>query len=1468
MILSALKYIVATLRQKSLRLFVSTITSDQDMSEDEIQTILNDFRAYTSGIERLCVEYKHGYQDYIENKIILERAMSGSYLPNIIAACGKEQPIDIKSKALPSLQLLTRKENNKAALLEAGALGVLVDALKCTDPEMKEVTQRYVAVAICDLIQGSDLNKYSILELGVLDPIKRILTSDEIRNNELKYWTLMILYQISLSDPLPKALIENGFVSLLARMVRMTYGNTNMPKFYMQSLVRIAANVEVPEAKKVLTELLDYNIVDLISNCLRGDDVELIYWAAGLMHEFVLKDVAADKFRKIKGIHVILAGLLSAEEMYISRVILRTIKFMVYGQDKFRHEMIRSGMVKKIMHCLSLDDEDVRYWAILCIHVVAGQVESHEDIISAPEFETLLELSLSTKIKVAIFVSDILSLICCIGSNNTFMEPNLNLIVKTLNTLLIEGGLDVQYNAAGAIFNVITMAYAFASKVRDTCFETLVLMATSAAHERVQLTCTKGALMVVIKHRFLIPQLNEQVTEPLIETVNTLSTSKHEPRTKKIKFNINDAMNANLIEDSEDILEPSATTTDILGEEETDDGEMDRLLRTISNASRLDRVLKDRERTKYKKSKKSNIELIDALTHDDIAYLFDFNISSTERESLLSKFEVLVLARNQITGALTALNILLENDQVIGNIITGESFKAPILDVLDDIVIDIDDIDSKIYNRRGIKNKHSESSTGTKSSIIASILSSEAADSRLPESIQKLLKSLVHLTLYPALEEWANSHYYDYPSDTLTESRATEIYTNVIDWICTFAEPPKYKRENIHSPDSSEDEDRSTGSSDDFGLAKYRHGKDMPSFKSTMSHMKGYGVRSLHRSNYRGHHSDYSSDSENDDSSSDDGALLSVYPKRSKKIESAAERMGETRRKGENFDLDDMLSVSYASEYYLGFSNRALVLLSSLSRYASVRQYLIQDIRFIPVLVYLFEDYNNLTDDVVACLGSLFAKDPFVAIPETSFQVVVILLWRGIRMSSLNRKQSYLFYSRLVLSYCSRFVAPDVKNSAVVNNPSFTEIDLVFRSKYCIINHESFLQVRNDTWTFESVRANRCVPSNFDREDNEDEEESTSRKYAFEVKLESDGLMQIGWVNDLFEFDAEGGNGVGDDTNSYGYDGCRYPSMRTSYGLKWAEGDIITCTIDMDLGELSNYKNGQYMGVAFYGISISCVWYPAISLSTGQQCKFQFGEGCTPVGVLSNKKPIELPPLRITIPVNANSDENDITDLANALEKMSVHSPIYPSDNDDSIEPSLQSVNETLSIKSSLKHTPEPRNQKSPEYAFSVTIPNSQKQNILPSLYFEVAIEFLHKDDDLYLFESVITFGLKSLSPGGSLHFAYDRYKKTCSLFIGSNRSEPISLEICEGDKLGILYIDETNTIGLTYNGVVKGLIYLDKNIKTIPYLPFVTGYMRNEINYGEEPLAWKSADSVSSKQHISNYLDKILGDRTTLKRF
>jgi hypothetical protein len=44
-----------------------------------------------------------------------------------------------------------------------------------------------------------------------------------------------------------------------------------------------------------------------------------------------------------------------------------------------------------------------------------------------------------------------------------------------------------------------------------------------------------------------------------------------------------------------------------------------------------------------------------------------------------------------------------------------------------------------------------------------------------------------------------------------------------------------------------------------------------------------------------------------------------------------------------------------------------------------------------------------------------------------------------------------------------------------------------------------------------------------------------------------------------------------------------------------------------------------------------------------------------------------------------------------------------------------------------------------------------------------------------------------------------------CTLIVGSDRSEPFSLEISCGDKLGIFYVNETNAVGLTHNGTAKG---------------------------------------------------------------
>lgn len=101
-------------------------------------------------------------------------------------------------------------------------------------------------------------------------------------------------------------------------------------------------------------------------------------------------------------------------------------------------------------------------------------VESHQDIIGSNEFKLFLELTVSRKVHVAIFSSEILSLICCISkllnafsedcvliiilaSNCTILEPYVDEVVSSLNNLLSYDELDVQYNAAGAVFNLMSM---------------------------------------------------------------------------------------------------------------------------------------------------------------------------------------------------------------------------------------------------------------------------------------------------------------------------------------------------------------------------------------------------------------------------------------------------------------------------------------------------------------------------------------------------------------------------------------------------------------------------------------------------------------------------------------------------------------------------------------------------------------------------------------------------------------------------------------------------------------------------------------------------------------------------------------------------------------------------------------------------------------------------------------------------
>ncbi|KAM7275529.1 hypothetical protein ACFE04_017395 [Oxalis oulophora] len=136
-------------------------------------------------------------------------------------------------------------------------------------------------------------------------------------------------------------------------------------------------------------------------------------------------------------------------------------------------------------------------------------------------------------------------------------------------------------------------------------------------------------------------------------------------------------------------------------------------------------------------------------------------------------------------------------------------------------------------------------------------------------------------------------------------------------------------------------------------------------------------------------------------------------------------------------------------------------------------------------------------------------------------------------------------------------------------------------------------------------------------------------KWMYEVILETSGIQQIGWATLSCPFTDH--KGVGDAEDSYAYDGRRVSKWNKeaeSYGQSWVVGDVIGCCIDLDHDEISFYRNGVYLGVAFSGIrkmGPGFGYYPAISLSQGERCELNFG-GRPFKYPIKGYSPIQAPP--------------------------------------------------------------------------------------------------------------------------------------------------------------------------------------------------------------------------------------------------
>lgn len=122
-------------------------------------------------------------------------------------------------------------------------------------------------------------------------------------------------------------------------------------------------------------------------------------------------------------------------------------------------------------------------------------------------------------------------------------------------------------------------------------------------------------------------------------------------------------------------------------------------------------------------------------------------------------------------------------------------------------------------------------------------------------------------------------------------------------------------------------------------------------------------------------------------------------------------------------------------------------------------------------------------------------------------------------------------------------------------------------------------------------------------------------KWFYEVEVVTSGLIQVGWIDGYFQGSSDQGEGVGDHAHSWSYDGNRqrrWNSGSSSYGEKWKAGDIIGCLLDLNTQEMTFFRNGVNLGVAYSEFKCSLEdkrsgMMPGISLERGEIIRINLG---------------------------------------------------------------------------------------------------------------------------------------------------------------------------------------------------------------------------------------------------------------------
>jgi hypothetical protein len=106
-------------------------------------------------------------------------------------------------------------------------MGILKILARAVKDGMEEPSTRQAIIAIYRLVSNDDKRKASVVRYGLLDRLICFLKENPSHNNDSKYWSLLIVHQLCLSERLHVKLVfereergEESLIVLLSMLIR------------------------------------------------------------------------------------------------------------------------------------------------------------------------------------------------------------------------------------------------------------------------------------------------------------------------------------------------------------------------------------------------------------------------------------------------------------------------------------------------------------------------------------------------------------------------------------------------------------------------------------------------------------------------------------------------------------------------------------------------------------------------------------------------------------------------------------------------------------------------------------------------------------------------------------------------------------------------------------------------------------------------------------------------------------------------------------------------------------------------------------------------------------------------------------------------------------------------------------------------------------------------------------------------